>query len=421
MATLQQFRNNFPDLRNGDAAAYNVVHVAAGIPAGFHTFPPEAAFPLPATDIRVRLKVIGANYARHIAAGGVDDAKARAMGLVLACVREGLYGAWVVENGEIVASQMRDVATIDYDAAIPAPGLAEAAVIAHYNAYTEADFPDATLAKLMRVGMGMLVCTGVVLVRTACEHHFCDPHKSVHRAVLNQVMGRNYAPPFGLTREEFEDVACHKAAHCVNSARAIFEARNGDAKVRLQAANIASAGVRIPALYASEQAASAIRKVVQVAHSLGRLANVAVNVRVIENAADAVTVNEMLVPDDRTTSTERQTRLVSIHGHDIAYCAGMIAGTADQTGSDRPPVLAAYSIQAIMQEYPSAVADGTSQVSQAFQVRRSRARRGILTGAGLFGADAPEDTDPLPADETLAQVLAAVFGARADAAAAPVP
>jgi hypothetical protein len=354
-----------------------------------------------------------------LAASGLDGADARAQGTVLACVREGIYSSWAIAEDDLVTAQTIANPTFYWNAeAQDDLQVTNADVRAHFVAIDDNYLPDDLVYRLTRIGMGMLACTGVVLVKTDNEHHFVDPHKTVHRTVLTQIMGRNAALPFNMDRATFEDIVCHKAAHCVLTSLAVTIARDADVKVRLQAAKLGSAAVRIPALYNSESAASAMLKVAKTAKSLGQVANVNVNVRAIETAVAAVTNGQLNTPEGRTASAEAQATLIATHGEDLAFCVGMIRASCNHAGQTDPPILKAWSIKSLVTDSSAAVTRGVEQMEQSFSVSRSRARRGILAGVGVFGAAAPADTDPLPADETIAQILSAVLGA-GPAAVAP--
>lgn len=410
MATLQEFFDSLPNLRNGDAANYQLVHVASGIPVQYHTYAPNGC-PVPTTQSRDRIRLLAALYAARLETNGLDGNDARAQGCVLACVREGIYKSWAIADADIVASQRVENPEYHWDdTETDDDRVTDPDVRAHFTAIDAEYLSDELAYRLIRVGMGMLACTGVVLVKTDNEHHFVDPHKAVHRAVLTQVMGRNYTTPFNLDKATFEDVACHKAAHCVSTAVAVGVARSPATRVRLLAANLGSAGVRVPALYNSESAASAMMRVAQIAKSLGEIANVNVDVTAIEAAARAVSAHPMDTPQGRSDSAATQAALMATHGEDLAFCVGMIRASCSHAGQTEPPILKAWSIRSLVDESSSAVTRGVSQMEQAFAVSRSRARRGILSGVGVFGAVAPPDTEPLPADETIAQILTAVLG-----------
>lgn len=418
MATLQDFFNSLPDLRNGDAATYQIVHVASGIPEQYHTYNPEGC-PIPRTECRLRIRLLAALYAVRLEDQGLDANEARAQGCILACVREGIYGSYAIAGADLVASQVVAGADHHWNGTAAADArVTDDDVRAHFVAIDENYLTDEVVYRLVRVGMGMLPCTGVVLVKTDNEHHFVDPHKSVHRAVLTQVMGRNYATPFNLDKATFEDVVCHKAAHCVATAVAVGIARRAETRVRLLASNLGSAGVRVPALYNSESAASAMMRVAQIARSLGEIANVNVDVAAIHTAVRAVSAHAMDTPQGRSDSATAQAALVAVHGEDLAFCVGMIRASCSHAGQMDPPILKAWSIKSLVNDSSSAVTRGVSQMEQSFSVSRSRARRGIIGGVGVFGAEAPPDTEPLPADETIAQILAAVLGS-GQAAKAP--
>lgn len=423
MATLQQFYDSLPDLRNGDAAHYDIVHVASGIPTHYHTIRADPPFPGIAAGgpgaLRDRIRLSAAVYAQRIEASGVDAGLARAQGCCLAAVRQGIYRTWRIQTNELIAAQVINNADLNFNAALAdADRLTDAVANAHYVAITDDYFPDAMISKLVKIGMGMLVCTGVVLVKTDNAHHFVDPHKSIHRSVLTQVLGRNYEIPLGMDKDDFEDIVCHKASHCVNTQLAIRMARSTDSKVRLRASGLGSAAVRLPAKYGSESAASAVLKVVLMGRSLGQMANVAVDTASVTRATRAVTKGEMDTPALRSESTDAQADVVERFGEDIAFCAGLVKGSCNYANREDPPILRSYCLKTIMTENAVQVTNGVNQMDQAFTVRRTMARRGIIGGVGLFGAEAPDATDPLPADETLAQILNAVFAAQGNAAAA---
>jgi len=421
MATVQQFFDNLPDLRNGDPSNYVIVHVAAGIDNHYHSFLPNDC-PVDRTDMSGRIRLIASHYASRIAAAGADAADARAQGLVLACVREGIYASWAITDADMIASQTVANHIWHYDEMAQGDDrVTNAGVRTHYAEYTADVLTEDLMYSLARLGMGMLPCTGVVLVKTDNQHHYVEPHKTVHKAVLNQVLGRNYVVPLGMERELFEDLACHKAAHCILTSVAVAIARNHDTKVRLDAAKLGSAAVRIPALYGYEAAAGAILKVAKVAQAVGATANVAMNITALEARVARIYQTDSTTPTGRTTGAARQAGVVEDFCEDIAFCAGMIRASSSHAGQAAPAILKAWSIKTIVSNCTASVTRGSTHMEQAFAVARARARRGIIPGVGIFGAATPADTDPLPADETLAQVLSAVLGGGANTPAPVMP
>lgn len=410
--SLQAFFASLPDLRNGNAGDYELVHVASGIPSQYYMID-SSTCPVQTSTIRTRVRLIAAHYASRIQAEGAAAADARAQGACLACVREGMNHSWSIAGADLVASQTVAITDWAWDPSLTGDArVTDQGIRAHYVAYDDDYMPDDVIAKLMRIGLGMLPCTGVVLVKTDFQHHFVDPHKVVHRTVLNQVLGRPHTPPFNLDVETFEDVVCHKAAHCVVSSVAAAIARNPNTRVRLMAAQLGSAAVRVPALYGPEAAAGAMLKVARMASSLGAIANVAVDITAVESAAAAVSAHRMETPEGRTAAAESQAKLVETFGEDIAFCAGLVQQSFQHAGQAGAPILQAWSVKNVMNNCSTSVTRGVVQMEQAFSVQRSQARRGIVPGVGLFGAEAPPSTDPLPADETLAQILQAVLGGR---------
>jgi len=149
-----------------------------------------------------------------------------------------------------------------------------------------------------------------------------------------------------------------------------------------------------------------------------------VDIAAIQAAVRAVSDHAMDTPRGRSDSAAAQAALIAAHGEDLAFCVGMIRASCSHAGQTDPPIMRAWSIKSLVNDSSSAVTRGVSQMEQSFSVSRSRARRGIIGGVGVFGAPAPPDTEPLPADETIAQILSAVLGSgqTAQAAAAgPVP
>jgi len=432
MATIEALFQDLPNLRNGDPANYTVVHIAAGIPPEFH-FLVSANEP-PPDDFMRYLLIEAAMYSRSMQDAGKGEDEARKHAVVLACVRLGIRRAWRITRNDLIAAQTRTPAyygdrhneTAAMAAAVPANANAQAQAVAanaaafplaavrrEYNALAAiAEFAEEdVLMKLIRFGLAMPVITGVILVKTDSQHHFIAQHKNVFRAVMRQILGSGGVIPFGLEAEAFEDIVAHKSTHPINSALMIDIARNPDTKTRLMAAGLASAAVRVPAQYGPESAMSAVKNLVRKAVAIGRAANVAVDITQFEAMAAGVTQDiDFRIPADRALVATRVAEFTTTHGVDLARCMGILQATCDNANIARPPLLRSYALARIAADNPAATAEGVEQMTVFYRSQRERARRGMLSGMAMFGADTPAGTDPLPTDETMTQILAAVLG-----------
>jgi hypothetical protein len=420
MSTLEQFYNSIPNLRNGNANNFNVLHVAAGIPNTYYYL--NFATDLPdATDMRTRIAVIAAVYAHKLETAGTDADKAKAYGLILAAVREGMTKAWAVDATNSLPAQTATVAATVWDAtqADLAARCVQGGLHARVTAYDGNYVSDRDISSLMKIGMGVFVTCGVIMVRTEGLHHFVGDNKAVSAAIGKQVFGSGFTAPFGLTMEEFEDVAYHKAPHVWVSEAMIEAARDDDTRTRLLSARLASAAVRVPAKYPAESGASAIRNLVVKVEVAASLANVALNTATIVTDCDNVTQNQMNTAGDRAAAVVALSELQETYASDIAICIGLFRAICDHASVRNPGLLRANCLERIELDNPVMVSNGKQQMESALRVQREKARRGIVRGIGLFGADAPDDTQALPADETMAQILAAVVGARPAAAGVP--
>jgi len=132
-----------------------------------------------------------------------------------------------------------------------------------------------------------------------------------------------------------------------------------------------------------------------------------------------VTVRDMGDADARAASTEALAAVITRFGPDIAVCIGLFRGICAHAGVSNPGILRARCLTRIANDDPTMVSTGVQQMEAALRVQREKSRRGILRGIGLFGAEIPPDTQALPADETMAQILAAVVGRIGAAQAVP--
>lgn len=420
MATINDVFDALPRLRNGDVAQYRVVHIAAGIPAMYNYF--EIGPIAEITDVMRFIKVEAAIYAQQFEADGVSTAEARKRGVVLAAVRIGMRKSWQLENADIIRAQRHDAAwytarhriadpmTTDDEIEIALPN---EPVRNHYTAIAaDNDLCEpSTIAKLLRLGMAAPVVTGVILVKTDGLHHFVEPHKNVFRVVMKQVLGSVDNIPFGMSQDDFEDIVAHKAAHVVNTGTLIQFARDPATRAKLMAAGLASAAVRCPAMYGPESAMSAVESLVMKVRDIGRAANIAIDIDSFRADRNAVFDGlDLDTPDGRSEATVRATEFTADHGVDIARCVGVVRATCENANIPAPPLLRSYALRRVVNDNTAAASEGAQQMLTFFRVQRERARRGILGGMALFGAAVPPETAPLPADETLNQVLMAVLG-----------
>lgn len=413
MTSLQAFYDTIPDLRNGDPSTYNVLHVAAGIPARFYYLDPAAAVPDPTTDVVTYIRLVAAFYAYRITAAdpSANVEMARAYGLVLSCTRAGMNKAWRVAAGDLEAAQVVTPSVPIWDgSAVGDARVTVPAIREHYAAMTGDLVEESLLGGLMRLGFGTYITCGVILVRTEGQHHFVAPHKPISTVLFRQVFGKDTPPPYGLMMDDFEDIAFHKAPHPISSGAMMSAARSTDNVVRMRQARLAAAAVRLPAQYPPEASASAIAALARKAASTGRVANVAVAVDDIVEECNAVSQGDMRTPAQRSAAVDAMAALYERHKEDIAFCAGLLVAACAAASVARPKLLKAKAIERAMQDEFDALTSGQRQMDAALRVEREKSRRGIIAGVGMFGAEAPPPTEPLPADEQLAQILSAVMG-----------
>lgn len=419
MTSIQDFVNSLPNLANGAPESYSVVHVATGLDDMWKKIPPATILPNPA-DIRDHLRVVSAIYADRLARGGEAQDKALAMGTVLAAARFAIDASWDITTAKIITNQTITPADVHYDNTLAGRlRCTDADAADLYDLLLPAYVEDDIISKLMMCGQAMYATCGAIIVKSSNKHHFVAPHKVVSTCVLRQVFGRDYVPPLGLTKAEFEDVMCHKVPHVYTSANMVAVARDVASIPRLKAAGLSTAAVRIPATYPPESAAGAVRTLIIKAVSCGNSANVAMNTQGVLNDLDNVRIDGIGTPQQISALEDQMAHFVSQNKYSIARCCGLIRGAAEGSSVSAPPIFRAYSIKSIEEECDMEVVEGKMQMAAALRAARERNRRGIVPGMGLFGAAPPADTDPLPADEVMAQVLAAVIGNNA-AAAGPV-
>jgi len=125
------------------------------------------------------------------------------------------------------------------------------------------------------------------------------------------------------------------------------------------------------------------------------------------------------VPADRATAATRTAEFTVTHGVDLARCMGILQAACDNANIARPPLMRSYALARITADNPAATAEGVEQMTVFYRSQRERARRGMLSGMAMFGADPPYGTQPLPTDDTMTHLLAAVLGANNGQGAQP--
>lgn len=401
-----------PNLRNGDAATFGLVHVSEGIPTPWK-WPSDATFanihPMDATHSGAeRIASEAAIYATGLAKspGVAASIAVRTKALICAAARAQIRHAWGITDNDIEANQLlvtnvQVEATGTHTAGIADIGTAadleveRVAIRAMYDEMSQ-DF----LAKVVRAAMGVPVVVGVILVQTG-THHFVEPHKKIATAISNQVFGARSVVAPNITTDEFDDALYHKAAHPIRTDLMTSWARAEDTKVKLCAVGLASAGVRVPAKFAPERAASAFHAIVHQAATAARTANVAANVATVDAMLTEVSsaIAADASPAGQLAAEGILNRFVAANGVDIAWLTGFYRAELQEAGLNltTQSVFRAYSITRVLAEHPASAASGANHHSDAMRWRRNRAREGYLPGIGIFGAPQPADFGSLPA------------------------
>jgi hypothetical protein len=411
-----------PDLVNGDDSRFEFIFVSAGLAEQYHWVTDGVMGNMGDTgDADAYLARVVAEAALHahlLAAKGMAQAKADAVALCLAFGRSVIRRAWGICDRDVVASQMMSPEMLDTAAgARPEPlvltadgdlptgkslvgplvGLDFAAARNRLEAMvgTAANpLHEDFFAAVSRCAIGMPACNGVTMVATRV-HHYVDPHKRICDAVVDQHWSDAVVIPGGLTMDEVKDAVCHKTCHVIESSKLVMLARSAEVRARLAAIGEGAAAVRIPAKFDPERAASAYAAVVAKAAGAAASANVAMDRSLVEAfVADVEAETRTSATQQGLAAAEAKVSAFRLaHGYDIAWCAGFLSALYDASNASRRArsVVSAFSIKSLMEEEPSAVADGRNQYELYRRWARERARAGLLPGIGVFGAAAPQD------------------------------
>lgn len=404
MNTIEDLLDSVPNLRNGAANLYQRVHISAGIDAAYHHLSLGHRCTGGNRLHKVVCEAVVYNVGLAAVPGLTDSLK---VATVLAFVRHGMEQAWGLTATDLIAAQTKGDNYVDANTAlIAAVDNTVFADVADYDAVVA--MPERTKADLVKLGMALPPVTGAMLARNDMEHHFLEPNRAAYRVIWRQITGGRGEPPLGLSSEAFEDVAFHKACHTLQSNLMVHWSRLDEVKENLLAYGLGGAAVRLPGAFPSEAAASAIRALVQKSAQIGALANVNVSCDNILAECEEVTVGNMSSANDRAESLYNERMIIEANSFDIGFCIGMLAATVDHAEAREPPLMRSYALRRIAEDEVIAVSQGRSQMETYFRVTRERARRGIVAGVGLFGGDVPTDTDALPADDTIAQIMGAL-------------
>jgi hypothetical protein len=232
---------------------------------------------------------------------------------------------------------------------------------------------------MMYMGIGIPALQGFSLVRFG--HHFLSnageaPMKP-WLALIKQVRATvGDAVHVWMDYEWFRDVAFHKSCHPILPAMKQAWAKDPDTKARLNAANLGSAAVRLPATPPDfEQAKAAISILREAKPSLEQMMFVITTTQ-LDAAALAVETADAGEAERRAVAVA--VHLVEVHAPRIAYAAGIVA-KIHETGL-ASTLLGAFSIRRLLREYPEAY-DAGSRAKAALNIRISeKLQRGEFTG-----------------------------------------
>lgn len=413
------FRAPAANLRNGVAARIAAVHLTAGIPEAYHWIDPSIGItvdvdgePDANTDPYLMIGRVAAIYMHFMAASEADAAKRARKAMYLAAARLAVACHWEIRRPELIAAQVRDIDMVwaadgsQFGAPRVTTGptaediRAQLALLPTADAVFGGKMMEEWLGLVARAALGMPVCQGVVLYKTL-SHHFVDPYKPVARAVLSEVFGRGSGAGgiAELTRDEFEDIICHKACHPILNSIMIGAALDEDTVARMRAVGLASAVVRVPAKSDVESLLSAAVRIVDSAASLASTANVDVG-----NGANALkalardTTTSMRAAADasgRVRADLAARAALATFEADVAFCGGMFAEAMGSGPSTS--LLQAKGITRIMAENPVSVKRGRDVMAAAAVWSNDRVRAGALPGYAIFGGTVPPPMTAAPA------------------------
>lgn len=407
--TLQDLISGIPDLRNGHADSYTVVHLSSGIAPRYYSIP-HASLPNPKTSFSDYLKPAAVIYA--VRSEMADRRKAIIEGVTLACVRAGARSAYMINQNDCIANQTMsddDVKAVYLAAVGAAPCVyAGGAATELSTAFDELDMEDRILSDLVRLGIGLFVTTGVTLVRTSMMHHHVDPHKGISTVVITQLFGS--AIPFGMDKETFSDLVCHKACHVYSSEVMSTLARQEETKTDLNTIGLGSAGVRVPAERPFEQAAGAFANLITTSADLLTVCNVNAKLEVPRKELDAIAKIKSLDANSERDGQKLLAQFETVHAPGMAFLAGLLQTMLAESNQGKGSLLSSYAIKRVMITYPVQCANGGTCAANAAKLARSRAKEGILTGTALFGADKPTDIVPKDKQSDTVDLVKAIMG-----------
>lgn len=429
-------------LRNGAVASMVPIHLATGIHAGYTWILSGAVRNVGGAapdDNVVELYRLAALYSVALERAETTQEKRNHKALTLAASRLAIAAHWDVKTEDFIANQTSGLTGLwkptDADKIGSFAAAAEATVFTAEKvsaavdalpAMTEAVDAAGTvwadyIASTGRAAIGMPVATGVVLVKTR-SHHFVEPHKGVAQAIIRQVFGPNFVGTLHLSREDFEDVVCHKASHPFKTEVLTQWARDKTVKARLVAANLASAAVRVPAKTDPEAMMSSVLKLISMVSTVAGDANV--NIGNIMETAEATEVKVKAELESITnqggvaTAQDVVNTWVNANDFGIATMYGMVSEMVDDAvagggaTSAGTTILRAYGLRRIAADNPAAVAKGRAIMSDARNWSRERSRAGNLMGTGLFGAEPPEVRTPPAGEGMMGTLLQAMLNQR---------
>lgn len=397
-----------PDILNGAEAAYNYLHVAAGLASAFHW--PSAAMlaqlPSPTTPAGYRslvlcmATIIRCSHAPASLGADATDLYCVVIGLA----RVVLITKWRIAQADIEPNQL---------GAVPADSLALAANRGA-NPYVfrgavgdaaDAAAVNAILTRLAGVYNNMEAATRALVIKIACAtpitagvtlvitqtHHFVDPHKQVARAVSGQVLGADVGTIAGLMKDTFEDAMFHKAAHPIKSSRLMGAARKAENKIKFARMGLASAVVRVPAQFAPERAISAARALIGMVAGMATEYNIGISTEAVIAALEAARPVEPISAENLISSSERVSAAEETHGEGIAWCYGFAESLSQSMPGGRASmtILLSHHLKRVAEARPASRSAGRDHFMAYQRWRREVASTGLLVGASVFGGGAP--------------------------------
>jgi hypothetical protein len=384
---------------NGNAGDFEPIYIAAGIDDCWKWMHERRVRVTDSASLRTSL-CHEATIMACFAGATVTDQDARKF-VYCATARVGMRYGWGFSTADIIPTQRMTLAAneaaIDQNGEFTHEGpngitLAQkkaihAVVKAQYDALAATMIPN-----VIKMSAGLPLIAGVILVHSN-GHHFIPPHRTVATALSRQVFGATHTADFQLSVEEFEDAIYHKACHPINTGILVGHARNLASKEKMMSLGLASASVRVPALYPHEKAAGACIRVISEVRQVAASHNVAIDDTAVVSAFEdtCFAAGDQITPSLILTKYNEYVQAENNHAEDIAWCVGYLSAMYEEStqGLASSSLLRSRALRRIRESHPGSSGRGEDWYRTARRWTRNQISSGELPGVGLFGTDAP--------------------------------